>query len=251
MADLIDGAAWQESWDRQQETYLADREVRFGVLLDAVHAVAGGSPAAVLDLAGGTGSISLRVLRRFPGARTTLVDLDPVLLAIAGASLDERCTIVAADLRTPGWLEALPHREFDAVLTATALHWLDGPRLAELYAEVRTILRPGGLFVNVDHMPDDGLPGLSDRIRGRERAHRRSRLATGALTSWAEWWERAGRDPALGQLVAERALRFGETVSHEFAGPVSWHVDALRAAGYGEVGLIWRGGLDAAVTAVR
>jgi Methyltransferase domain len=101
----IDAVAWQESWDRQQEAFLPDREERFSSMLDAVEAVAGPVPR-VLDLAGGTGSLSLRVLRRFPQARTTLVDVDPVLLAIARASLDERSVVARADLRTPDWVDA-------------------------------------------------------------------------------------------------------------------------------------------------
>ncbi|MEE3921525.1 hypothetical protein V2I01_34525 [Micromonospora sp. BRA006-A] len=43
--------AWQESWDRQQEAYLPDREHRFAAMLDAVEAVAGDRPPRVLDLA--------------------------------------------------------------------------------------------------------------------------------------------------------------------------------------------------------
>ena len=49
--------AWQDSWDRQQEWYLPDREERFRVMVDMVEALAG-PEAGVLDLACGTGSIS-------------------------------------------------------------------------------------------------------------------------------------------------------------------------------------------------
>lgn len=126
---IVDPWAWQESWDRQQEAYLPDREHRFTAMLDAVDAVLDGRPPRVLDLAGGTGTISLRTLARFPAAETTVVDLDPALLAIAGASLADRATIITADLGTPDWRSTLPHHEYDAVLTATALHWLPADRL--------------------------------------------------------------------------------------------------------------------------
>src|SRR5690349_10127012 len=160
----VQAAAWQESWDRQQMAYLPDREERFKALLDTVDAVTDGQPQTILDLAGGTGSISLRALHRFPRATTTLLDVDPVLLSIARASLDERTAVVTADLRDPGWAGALPHHDYDAVLTATALHWLQPARLATLYGEIREILRPGGVFINADHMPDEGLPTLNERL---------------------------------------------------------------------------------------
>ncbi|HEV7625916.1 MAG TPA: class I SAM-dependent methyltransferase, partial [Streptomyces sp.] len=82
VAGHVNWQAWQDSWDRQQECYLPDREERFRVMLDMVEALVG-PEARVLDLACGTGSISDRLLRRFPAARSTGVDLDPALLTIA------------------------------------------------------------------------------------------------------------------------------------------------------------------------
>jgi SAM-dependent methyltransferase len=179
------------------------------------------------------------------------VDVDPVLLAIARASLADRATLVSADLRTPDWLDALPRRDFDAVLTATALHWIDADRLAVLYAEIRSVLRPGGVFINADHMPDDGLSQLSERIGAHDRKRRESRWAAGAVLSWEGWWDHVVKDPVLGPLVSERDKVFSGRHATEFEPPVSWHLRALRTAGFAEVGLTWRGATDAAVTAVR
>jgi SAM-dependent methyltransferase len=243
--------AWQESWDRQQEAYLPDREQRFAAMLDAVDAVTDGAAPRVLDLAGGTGSIALRTLARFPVAEITLVDLDPVLLALAATSLRDRVTIATADLRRPDWIGALPYREYDAVLTATALHWLPGERLTALYAEIRDVLRPGGVFVNADHMPDDGLPSLGKRLTARAEARRSARYAAGAVLSWSDWWDRTAADPALAQLVERRKAIYPTDHSAEWLPPASWHQQALRSAGYSEVGLVWRGGTDAAVAGVR
>jgi SAM-dependent methyltransferase len=246
----LDADAWQESWDRQQEAYLPDREERFAAMLDAVAATSGPAPT-VLDLAGGTGSISLRVLHRFGHATTTLLDADPVLLTIARASLDDRSTVVDADLRTPAWTAALPRQDYDAVLTATALHWLPSERIAEVYAEIREVLRPGGLFINADHMPDDGTPTLSERLDDRARARRESRYAAGAVLSWEAWWEHVAKDPTLGPLLPRRLKVYPERHHAEWTPAVSWHVEALRSAGYTEAGIVWRGGTDAAVVGLR
>ena len=247
---LTEPRAWQESWDRQQEAYLPDREHRLAAVLDVVDAVAGGGAPRVLDLAGGTGSISLRALARFPGAEVTLLDLDPVLLAIATASLGDRAAIVNADLNRPEWTAALPRAGFDAVLTATALHWLTPERLSTLYAEIRTVLRPGGVLVNADHMPDDGLPGLTERLVARADAGRDARYAAGAVLSWRDWWDRLADDPVLGPLLAQRRAVYPDGHHVEWLPPVSWHLEALWAAGFREVGTVWRGGADAAVAAV-
>ncbi|MET7752720.1 class I SAM-dependent methyltransferase [Micromonospora sp. NPDC005367] len=248
---ISDAPAWQESWDRQQEAYLPDREHRFTAMLDAVDAVTDGVPPRVLDLAGGTGTISLRTLARFPDAEVTVLDLDPALLAIAEASLAGRATVVTADLGHADWVSALPHRAYDAVLTATALHWLPADRLTRLYAEIREVLRPDGIFVNADHMPDDTLPELTKRLAARAHARRAARYAAGAALSWSQWWERAGADPVLAPLVERRHAIYPAGHSSEWTPPVSWHLAALTDAGYTEVGTLWRGGADAAVVALR
>jgi trans-aconitate methyltransferase len=222
-------------------------------MLDAVEAVSTDSagPLHVLDLAGGTGSISLRLLRRRPDARPTLVDLDPALLAIARATIGDRATIVPADLRRSDWTPDLPDQPFDAVLTATALHWLSADRLRALYSEVRDLLHPGAIMVNADHMPDNALPGLTKQLVDRAETIQQARHATGAAPSWRHWWQTAAADPALGPLIRQRDQVFGAEVSHEWTPPASWHLDVLREAGYRETGLLWRSGPDAAVVAVR
>ncbi|MFI5924568.1 class I SAM-dependent methyltransferase [Micromonospora sp. NPDC051543] len=248
---ITDPWAWQESWDRQQEAYLPDREHRFTAMLDTVDAVVDGRAPRVLDLAGGTGTISLRTLARFPDAEVTLVDLDPALLAIARASLGGRAAIITADLGAPDWHAALPHRDYDAVLTATALHWLSADRLGQLYAELRDVLRPGGVLINADHMPDDALPELTKRLLDRARDRREARYAAGSMLSWSDWWAWAGADPALAPLVAQRQTIYPTGHSPEWTPPASWHLSALTAAGFDQVGTLWRGGADAAVAAVR
>ncbi|MEV4348682.1 class I SAM-dependent methyltransferase [Actinoplanes sp. NPDC049596] len=251
-AYLSNPQVWQESWDRQQEAFMPDREERFRAMLDAVAATNGGEPPRVLDLAGGTGTISLRALARFPGASVTVLDQDPVLLAIAAASLRERATIVDTDLGDPGWRAKLPEGEFDAVLTATALHWLPAERVATLYGEIREVLRPGGIFVNADHMPEESLPTLSEQLRAHGRALREARYATGAATSWGDWWAAAAADEFLAPKAVERDRIYPSTRhSHEWTPPALWHVDALRVAGFTEAGILWRGGTDAAVVGLR
>ena len=115
--------SWQRSWDRLHEVLVPDRERQISVLLDVVEAMAGTAPT-VIDLACGPGTITCRLLDRLPRAHSIAVDVDPVLLTIASATFanDDRVRVVRADLRDPGWGDALPESQVDAVLTATALH---------------------------------------------------------------------------------------------------------------------------------
>lgn len=42
---------WQDSWDRQQEWYMPDREERFRVMLDMVEALVGPTPGFLISRA--------------------------------------------------------------------------------------------------------------------------------------------------------------------------------------------------------
>ncbi len=248
---------WQQQWDAQQEAYLPDREARLAAMLDVVEAACGPAPR-VLDLAGGTGSITRRLLARFPNASAVVVDVDPALLAIAAGTFDgdRRVRVCRADLATPEWLGSLgePEASFDAVLTATALHWLDPERVAAVYAESGGLLREGGVLANADHMVDEGMGSLNDALAPLSEARsERQRADTGAC-DWDGWWELLGQEPEMAAVVAERHSRFagrGGSSHTESDLASSWHIDALRATGFAHAGLTWRRGGDAVVAATR
>ncbi|MFJ6936746.1 class I SAM-dependent methyltransferase [Streptomyces sp. NPDC101132] len=245
-----DWQAWQESWDRQQEWYMPDREERFRVMLDMVEALVGPAPR-ILDLACGTGSITDRALKRFPDAVSTGVDLDPALLAIAEGHFagDPRVTFVTADLKDPDWAARLPYDSYDAVLTATALHWLHSEPLAALYRRLAPLVREGGVFMNADHMKDEGTP----RINAAERAHRHAGMerarAAGAL-DWADWWALAAKDPVLAGPTARRFEIYGEHADGDTPS-AEWHVRTLREAGFAEARTVWRSPSDALVLGLK
>jgi SAM-dependent methyltransferase len=253
----MDWKRLQQVWDTQQESYLPDREQRFAAMLDTVEAAVGNAPR-VLDLAGGTGSISRRVLDRFPNATSVVVDVDAALLAIAAGTFeaDDRVRVASVDLATPDWLTTLgePAGSFDAVLTATALHWLPAERVAGVYAEAGTLLHAGGVFANADHMPDEGLPGLSQALGRFGDARRAETYADTDALDWDGWWALLRTEPELADAVAARDARFAErggSAHTESTMPSIWHVATLRAAGYTEAGVTWRGLTDAVVVGVR
>ncbi|MDT0450980.1 class I SAM-dependent methyltransferase [Streptomyces hesseae] len=246
----MDWNAWQTSWDRQQEWYLPDREERFRVMLDMVEAFAGPEPR-VLDLACGTGSITARLLERFPGATSVGVDLDPALLTIARGTFegDDRATFVTADLKDLRWTGTLPYDTYDAVLTATALHWLHSDPLRTLYGQLAGLVRDGGVFMNADRMPDPATPRINEAERALRHA-RQERAKAGGVLDWADWWRLAAADPVLAGPTAERFAIYGEHADGDTPS-VDWHARTLREAGFAEARAVWSSPADAMVLALK
>ena len=113
-------------------------------LQESIAAATGAVDAtAILDLGTGTGETLGRVLALHPSARAIGVDESAGMLAVARDRLEEyEVTLQVADLRRP-----LPAGPFDLVVSALAVHHLDGPEKATLFARVAAALRPGGRFV--------------------------------------------------------------------------------------------------------
>jgi SAM-dependent methyltransferase len=238
---------WIERWDAQQQEYLPDREDRFTAIVDAVEEVSGRPDPLVLDLGCGPGSLAVRLLRRLPQATVVAIDADPLTLALGAAAFAEVAGLEFRDLdlRSAGWSAGLQlDRQPDAAVSTTALHWLTQPALAALYAELAALLRPGGIVLDGDHMSeDDASPVLRRLDRALLEREERRRFPGGHGESWTDWWAAAAADPALASLHAERAARMVDSEHHGSpAGRLSVHVDALRAAGFAEVGTLWQRG---------
>ena len=249
-------AAWIDRWDAQQQGFMPDREERFTALIDAVADGAGRPDPLVLDLGCGPGSLGVRLLDRIPGATVVGVDADPLLLALAQAAWADRAGLrfTELDLRGAGWTGALGlDRPADAAVSTTALHWLPPEALVAMYGEVATVLRPGGLMLDGDHLTEDKAASPTLARLGRalaEREARRHPPAAGAET-WAGWWEAATADPALAGPAARRErLGLGSEHHGSPSGLLTVHVDALRKAGFAEVGTLWQRGDNRLLCAV-
>ena len=247
----IDWIDWMRRWDAQQSLYLTTREERFSVMLDAIAGtVAAESDAAflALDLACGPGSISQRLLARFPGAHAFALDFDSVLLSIGRGALgsyEGRLTWLVDDLNDPAWAERLAQRlegrQLDAVLSSTALHWLAPGSLARVYRELGQLVRPGGVFLNADHMPYGShtptLRTLSTDIKERKLAARR---AASDVEDWETWWQAVSAEPGLAELVKERDRRMARRDRTWTNAGLDFQKGALVDAGFREVDTIWQ-----------
>ena len=250
MPELDRGTAqdWINRWDRQQEESLPDREDRFTALIDAVEEGTERRDPLVLDLGCGPGSLAVRLLDRLPHATVIGIDADPVSLTLGQAAYSGRpgLRFLDLDLRVPGWSGRLGlDRLADAAVSTTALHWLREPDLRAMYAELAAVLRPGGLLLNGDHFNLDPkesptLARLDLALRQREDLRR---FPGGHSESWHAWWEAVDADPLLAPRAAERRRRHVGAGHHGTeSSQLATHIEALRVAGFAEIGTLWQRG---------
>jgi tRNA (cmo5U34)-methyltransferase len=140
-------AAHADEYDAQRRRLVPCFDLFYGTAVDLL-SLREGPLRRVLDLGAGTGLMSAAVIARHPGVGLVLLDGAPEMLSHARERLPERAlTTTVADLREP-----LPDGPFDAVVSALAIHHLEDADKRELFARVHGVLRPGGVFVNAEHV---------------------------------------------------------------------------------------------------
>ncbi len=253
MAARVNWKEWLRRWDEQQESFHLERERRFSAMLDAVEATQPRRLRA-LDLGSGPGSLSVRLLRRFPRATVTAVDYDPVALRVGEGALGSyrgRLSWVDARMGAPGWTKALPSGRFHAALSTTALHWLAPAPLRALYADLRRLLLPGGIFLNGDFLPwGPSYRRFSRMAKGVREARLHGASAARQWAAWSRWWKDAEKVPALAPAFQLREERHSQ---HPRTGdlPLDLHLRALRRAGFRDAQVVWQDFENRVLCAVR
>ena len=115
-------------------------------LEEETSAATGVGATSVLELGTGTGETARRVLDRHPDAQLIGIDASPGMVEVARATLPaDRVELFVGRLEDP-----LPEGSFDLVVSALAVHHLEGTGKADLFRRIASRLDPAGRFVLAD-----------------------------------------------------------------------------------------------------
>jgi tRNA (cmo5U34)-methyltransferase len=134
-------------WHWDPETYLANMLAEvpaYQELQEQAAAATEGDARTILELGIGTGETARHVLARHPDARLVAIDSSPEMLERARAAVPE------GDLREAALQDPLPEGPFDLVVSALAVHHLDGAGKRDLFNRIAEVLAAGGRFVLAD-----------------------------------------------------------------------------------------------------
>ena len=108
------------------------------------------------DLGCGNGILANAILARYPQATGALVDFSEPMLAQARLQLQAQAAqlqFIVADLASSEWASPIADQvPFDVIVSGFAIHHLQHIRKQQLYREIFDQLRPGGVFVNIEHV---------------------------------------------------------------------------------------------------
>lgn len=215
-----------EAWVQRQQAADPARSERFQLMCD-LFPFPNDATVTILDIGAGYGPVSKYILDHFPHATCIAQDGSAPMLRRAqqhmvGYSI--RFVTFQSDLFDASWV---PHQSspFDAVVSSLCLHNLrDFRRISEIYSDIHTHLKPGGLFVNLDlvNAPTSALQQHYDQVA----AARRQRAAA-SHTDSNDTPQQACQTP-------------GHGAGPAFPANLHQHLAALKTAGFTEVDCFWK-----------
>ena len=112
-----------------------------------------------LDLGCGDGILGAAVVGEYPFARGVLVDFSEPMLEQAREQLSEYAGQLAfenLDYGDPAWVTRMQaYGPFDAVVSGYSIHHQPDERKRGVYTEIFALLKPGGWFVNIEHVSSE------------------------------------------------------------------------------------------------
>ncbi|MGD8239180.1 MAG: class I SAM-dependent methyltransferase [Armatimonadota bacterium] len=159
-----------------------------------------------------------------------------------------RIQFLGADLREAGWW-ADYEEAFALVVSATALHWLSADGLRDVYGRVCAALRPGGWFLNSDHMGSED-PATQAQYRELLEAERQAAFRESGALHWDAFWDELSRElrrPDLQELRNEADYWDGSDDGETRRA----HLATLRECGFQRVEVLWQHLGEAIIAAQR
>ena len=113
-----------------------------------------------LDIGSGDGVLSAVILEHFPGATGYLLDFSEEAVSVAKeklGSFSSQLRFLTLDYANDiHWYQKLGNQiHFDVIVSGYSIHHQYDERKRQLYEEIFTILKPGGLFLNLEQVSSE------------------------------------------------------------------------------------------------
>ncbi len=109
-----------------------------------------------MDLGCGDGILGAAILGEYPSAHGVFIDFSGSMLEQAREQLKDYADQLAfenLDYGEPTWVDRMQaEAPFDAIVSGYSIHHQPDARKRQVYAEIFSMLKPDGWFVNVEHV---------------------------------------------------------------------------------------------------
>lgn len=203
--------AISKKYDEQRRKFIPCFDDFYGATV-SVASVDTENPA-ILDIGAGTGLLSAFLMKRYPEASFTLIDISEKMLDMAKDRFGNNSNVkyIAADYSKYDFAD-----KYDIVISALSIHHLENEEKEELYKKSYSILKEKGIFINADQVH-----GETPFIENLNK------------TTWRQYVETSG-------LLEEEILAGYERVKLDKDTSLGQQLDWLKEAGFRDVSCIYK-----------
>jgi SAM-dependent methyltransferase len=112
-----------------------------------------------LDLGCGDGILGATILGEYPSSRGVLADFSEPMLEEAREQLKDyadQLVFENIDYGNPAWVTRVhANGPFDAIVSGYSIHHQPDARKRQIYKEIFSLLKPGGWFINIEHVSSE------------------------------------------------------------------------------------------------
>jgi len=177
-----------------------------------------------LDIGCGDGILGHTILAHYPDAQGVLLDFSEPMIEAARHKLranQSQLQFLNVDYGKPEWIDTVASSApFDAIVSGFSIHHQPDTRKKELYAKIFNLLKPGGVFINIEHIAPDS--------EWHEEVF--SELFIDSLVAHNEQYR-----PEIGPEETERRFREREDQYANILAPLDLQLNWLREIGYQRV----------------
>jgi tRNA (cmo5U34)-methyltransferase len=109
-----------------------------------------------MDLGCGDGILGAAILGEYPSSHGVLIDFSEPMLEQAREQLNEygdQLTFMNLDYGDPAWVKSIQTQGlYDAIVSGYSIHHQPDARKRPIYEEIFSLLKPGGWFINIEHI---------------------------------------------------------------------------------------------------
>jgi tRNA (cmo5U34)-methyltransferase len=192
----------------------------------------------ILDLGCGSGDVIEAVLQKAPGTSAVLIDFSDEMVRCAEERFrgNPEIRVIKYDLNR-GIPDSLNGCAFDAVVSCFAFHHIEFERRVPVYAQIHSLLKPGGIFINGDRFMEES-PIINQWM----------------FDAWVRWMTDRSEE-RFGVSVTFDHMKAGQLkIDRDFGdkpGSIWASEKDLRAAGFTHIDCLYKNQIIAVIAAVK
>lgn len=233
---------WITQWEYMQNAYIPYRMERFTFVINLTkYLFRNQGNVKILDIGCGPLSFSGKFLDHWNTIRITGIDYHPLLywLGFQKYRNYKNIDIELIDIRYSENFDKIKDKNFDLVISSTALHWLSANNLTKVIKKSFVLLKENGFFINVDHIKNEN-NDIQTFVENERKKHAEQEFQNKHIKNWNAYFDDFYKENNLTEWKNKINKIIGECEGVEQGLTFNEFTVIMGKAGFKEIDCVWQ-----------